>query len=349
MDNERSDFEIDYCESIAKNIDKIIKDKGVTQNDIVEECKKQGVKISQSTISNILQGKTKMSIISLLRVCQGLGVTIGDVLPKEERGDSVESPIKNKESEELLEKAYRGYLGEFHVYFFPTISGEHGLLHGVLNLQKKDDSDHGKARMVLYTNKKVKKDGDFIEVTREYRGDFRISLPMRSGYCTLKCEHTDESCFFVFHHFHIFDNLLKCKIAAAATTSAGSNKRPTIHRMFICRKEIENEADLKCIQGQLKLNESEILIKKSAYDNMIKAEEISPEFIKLFEALSREERYYTVSEASLINSEVNSGEFSRDISVLRDYSAAPKYNKVSMKSDEFIYQYYMKYIDKDEG
>lgn len=348
MDNERSEFEINYCKEIAANIGKIIREKGITQNEVVEACKKQGMKISQSTISNILQGKTMMSIVSLLRICHGLGVTIEEVLPKGKKDEEVNYSINSKESDYLLEKAYRGYLGMFHVYFFPTISGEHGLLHGILNLEKKEDADHGIAKMVLFTNKKVKKDGELVEVKREYCGDFRISLPMRSGYCTLRCEHTDESCFFVFHHFHIFDNFLKCKIAAAATTSAGSNKRPTIHRMFMCRKAIENESDLKCIQGQLKLNESEILIKKNTYEHMIKMEDISSEFRKLFEELSREEKYYSVSEASLINSEVEAGEFARDISILRDYSVAPKYNKVSMKTDELVYQYYMKYIHKDE-
>ena len=52
------------------------------------------------------------------------------------------------------------------------------------------------------------------------------------------------------------------------------------------------------------------------------------------------EQYYSVTEAKLINCNIIEKEFAQAISLLRDYSAAPKYNKVSMKTDEFVFEYY---------
>ena len=41
-----------------------------------------------------------------------------------------------------------------------------------------------------------------------------------------------------------------------------------------------------------------------------------------------------------LTEEMEKHEFARTISLLRDYSVAPKYNKVSIKTDEFVFNNY---------
>ena len=101
-----------------------------------------------------------------------------------------------------------------------------------------------------------------------------------------------------------------------------------------------SEENQKYIRGQLRLNESEILIAKEQYERLIREENIPKEFCDTFEKESKVEQYYSVTEAKLVNCNIIEKEFARAISLLRDYSTAPKYNKVSMKTDEFVFEYY---------
>lgn len=201
-----------------------------------------------------------------------------------------------------------------------------------------------KTTLKLFTGDKKKVDGKDQEVVKEYSGEFVISIPMQSCYCFLKNAQMDEQCFFVFHHWHIFNNDLLCRVAAAATTSAGGNRRPTIHRIYMCRDKLSID-EQKYIRGQLRLNDSEILVSKKRYKQMISEQNIPEEFCRIFEQEAKIEEYYSVAEAKLINCEIVDKEFAKVISLLRDYSVAPKYNKVSMKTDEFVYENYKKQND----
>ena len=195
--------------------------------------------------------------------------------------------------------------------------------------------------MILYTGDKKVVKGKKEEIVKEYEGEFVISIPMQSGYCMLRNSKIDELCFFVIHHWHIFNNDLLCRIAAVATTSAGANRRPTIHRLYMCRDELSVE-NQKYIRGQLRLNESEILIAKGKYEQLLSKENIPAQFQEIFKKEAKLEQYYTVTEAKLTNCDILDKDFAQAISLVRDYSVAPRYNKVSMKTDEFVYDYYQK-------
>ncbi len=331
-------FGKNYCDKVSENISNIMKMNNLKQGDVVELCKKAGVSISQSTLSNIKRGDTKISLTSIVNICKGLNISIYDVLPEISEKDIHREGKKINGASDI---AYKGYLGKYHVYFFPTISNKEELLHGDLEIYPPSEEKICKAKMILYTGDKKIVNGKTEEIVKEYEGEFVISVPMQSGYCMLRNSKIDELCFFVFHHWHIFNNDLLCRIAAVATTSAGANRRPTIHRLYMCRDELSAE-NQKYIRGQLRLNESEILIAKEKYAQLLSKENIPLEFQEIFEKEAKLEQYYSVTEAKLINCNILDKDFAQAISLLRDYSAAPKYNKVSMKTDEFVYDYYQK-------
>lgn len=333
-------FSKEYCIRICKNISKIVKQKALTQTDVVNLCKKKGLKISQSTISNIIsEHNNDMKISSILDLCRGLEVSIYEVLPDVYENEESTEDLHNSKEKKDIQRIYNGYSGDYHVYFFPTISNKNKLLYGELKIGDVTDRGICEASLKLHTDEAKKIRGKDEEILKLYRGEFVISVPMQSGYCLLKNEQSDEQCFFIFHHFFIFNNELKCRVAAAVTTSAGSNRRPTIHRIYLCRDKLSEKGE-KFIRGQLRLNESEIIIAKKRYEKFLEDENIPIEFSKVFEKEAKLDTYYTVAESNLTNEEMEKHEFARIISLLRDYSVAPKYNKVSMKTDEFVFDNY---------
>ena len=326
-------------DNIKTIIKRIMKEDDVTQAAIAERCKSFGGSISQGTISNLMRGEAKdIKLSSLISLCKGLGVSFEDITIGSQMGKEGE----NREDKHIVidKKIYQGYPGTYHTYFFPTISNKEELLRGELEIGELAENGSCSAYMKLYTGDiRTEKSGKNEEIIKEYKGEFFISIPMQSGYCFLKNDQSDECCFLIFHHFYLLNNNLKCRVAVAATTSAGGNRRPTIHRIYLSRDRLNAQGE-KFIRGQLRLNESEILITKRAYAELLKKEEIPEEFTEIFEQEAKIESYYTVVEARLTNCEISKEEFARVISLLRDYSVSPKYNKVSMKTDEFVFENY---------
>jgi len=347
--DKKEDYGKDYCIMVGTRIYEIMKKRNLTQNDVVALCKQAGAPISQGTISNIKKGGT--SISSIANICKGLDINISEILPKIEGKNDNNTIINRQDEKKTITKvdlssdiAYRGYLGDYHVYFFSTISNKCNLLHGTLKIFQSEEENICKVTMKLYTGDKKIVNGKTEEVVKEYEGEFIISLPMQSGYCILRNSLIDEQCFFVFHHWHILNNELQCRMAVAATASAGGNRRPTIHRLYMSRNELSVE-NQKYIRGQLRLNNSEILISKASYAKLLEEENIPKEFKIIFEEEAKLEPYYSVTESKLINCDILEKDFAQAISLLRDYSTASKYNKVSMKTDEFIFDYYQTETD----
>lgn len=346
MDKKEENYGREYSIRVGEKIREIMDGRKLKQKDVEVLCKKAGAPVSQGTISNILKGATSASISSVANICKGLGVGFFDVLPEIEL-DNMSISSREESDKKQIRKvidvesdiAYKGYLGDYHVYFFPTISNKKDLLHGTLRIYPSEGKTSCKASMKLFTGDKKIVGEKTEEVVKEYEGEFIISLPMQSGYCLLKNLQIDEQCFFVFHHWHILNNELLCRMAAAATTSAGGNRRPTIHRLYMCRDELSTE-NQKYIRGQLRLNDSEILISKNNYMRLLSEENVPEEFKQVFEEEAKLESYYSVTESKLTNCNLMENDFAQAISLLRDYSVAPKYNKVSMKTDEYIFDYY---------
>lgn len=332
------DYEKEFNDKLKDNIQAKIRQMNLKQNDIVEKCRNAGVTISQGTISNISKKEKSISLSTVVGLCKGLGISIYEILPDISFQNTDTTYSIKRSTYTTNNNAYKGYIGSYHVYFFPTISNKEELLHGELVILPPSDEKICKASMLLHTGDKRNINGKVVEITKEYVGEFTISIPMQSGYCILKNSQMDEQCFFVFHHWHIYSNDLLCRMAVAATTSAGSNRRPTIHRLYMCREQLSKE-NQKYIRGQLRLNESEILIAKEQYEKLKADGNIPREFCNIFEEEAKLEQYYSVTETKLVNCNILEKEFAQAISLLRDYSTAPKYNKVSMKTDEFVFEY----------
>lgn len=163
---------------------------------------------------------------------------------------------------------------------------------------------------------------------------------MGSCYCLLENEQIGELCFIVFRYLYLNNEKLKCRVGVVATASAGDNRRPTMHRMLICRGGISDEK-LEILKAQLLLNTSDILISKKNLERL-RSQEGMPfpkEVAELFDTAIHAEEYYRLSEFQIKSLDLDLEDRLRAICLLRNMSTAPKYNKVGSKTDELVFDY----------
>ena len=92
------------------------------------------------------------------------------------------------------------------------------------------------------------------------------------------------------------------------------------------------------IQGQLLLNNSDILISERNLEQFKKDPRIPKHFLPLLNGALQNETYYSITEAKLTESNFSEEDLVKLISLLRMYSEAPKYNKISRKTDDALYE-----------
>ena len=121
-----------------------------------------------------------------------------------------------------------------------------------------------------------------------------------------------------------------------------------MHRMVISKYpfDISKEGDdLHFLKGQLKLNSSRIIISKEKFDKLLDNSDIKSNeelfgFFKEFEErVTPPKEYYEIDEAQLLGLDTPVMTKIMGISLLREASVTKKYNKISTKTDEFLFTY----------
>lgn len=343
-----------YVDAVINRINSTMKEKKITYASLAEKTD-----LNTSTISKILNKKMKLNLEHLFIICKALKINPSKILilPEEyedeftnESGLFRDKVFKNNDTLIRNPKhfAFKGYVDQtFFVYFYSTISSETSLINGELKFEVSEAENYCKATFKLKTGKKDFEDNDIYKM---YTGELLISLSMGCCYCILMNSITGEFCFLNFRHLFLFHQNLICRVAAALTTSSGESKLPTIHRALISYRELhftdDNDSDLDFIQGQLRLNNSGIVIQKEKfekeYNELCKKVSISENVNQLITTvLSKEYIHdcYMIDEARVRGENYSDAEKIKAINILRDLSMSPKYNKISPKTDEFFFKH----------
>lgn len=345
--NDSDIFADQYCLQVINSIKEIMNKKNISQGQLATNSG-----IGQSTISKFLSGDTKMSLIHIAKICKALKVCPEEILALDPSSGEISSDERSQPEETSFfiknpdHLAYKGYKNSYHVYFNSTVSSETELRHGILYLDSSDANTSCLASLKLYTGQ-ISETGE--QIVKYYTGQMYISLSMASCYCILFSKDIGELCFFVFHHMFLLNANLVCRMACAVTTSSGENRRPTMHRLLISRLKLDIDdhsgKDFNFIKSQLKLNNSDIILSKTAYEELLKKEEetISSEemqqLILEFERNRHIEEFYTIDEGKIRSLKAEKQKKIELISLLREYSISDKYNKISTKTDEYIFEY----------
>lgn len=348
----------DFGQMVINRILAVTEQKGLKQLDLAARSD-----IGQSSLSKILKGEMRITLQHIFKICKALDITPETLLSVNNEYAGISSSSSTSEykpyyesgmiSEQYLNEqvfirdknhpAFNGYKDKkFKIYLYSTITSESFLLDGELSFDTKNSS-FCKANMVLNTGK-VDPEGNPIK--KYYSGELIISLTMGACYCLLTNTDIGEICLINFKHMYLFNRDLECRIGTISSSSSGGNRLPVIQRILISKNPLHvsgnNTRDLEFVQGQLRLNNSKILISKNNLESLQKkyADNCDlSEFFENFKELTPSEEYYLLDEANMKNISITSDIKTEGLGILRNMSSALRYNKVSTKTDEFTFDY----------
>lgn len=174
-------------------------------------------------------------------------------MANEQKTENVVDVVRVEEFGQLLTKpqhsVFKGYIGNYHCYFYSTDSKNPKIVRGILTISTNGTASCA-AEIILYEGKRP---------IKQYSGQFFLNQYYQMWYCILVGKERQEVCLLTSNHFNstIKENILN--MALVLTTSAGMQKRPTMHRMLISRAKLKKDT-LLLIQSQLMLNTDVITI-----------------------------------------------------------------------------------------
>ena len=340
----------EFNQLIGKRISKILEELHFSQAKLLLTCETQGYHINQSTLSKLISGSS-IQLLHLAQICEVLKLNPAEILslnPDEtihchyERSASIE---QSQIISDARNSAFRGYKGIYQIYFYTT-KNENIIHHGTFEL-KEDPVSH--RCIVNFCFKTGEKDESGKDIEKKYSGNAHYSIPMQTIYCELFSSEIGEISYLLFHyHFLAYQNL-ECRLASAITVSSGGKRLPTMHRFLLTKKELSND-DLDYLCGELKLNSSEILITEIAYREFLRDPKLPPKFFEYFGNKETQAEqfissvakipYYSFNESLISDSFLPPLDKIKIICLLRKYSSAARYNKISEKAEEIVYNYF---------
>jgi hypothetical protein len=348
--NNDNDTISNYYASISKRLKAVMKQRDITQEFLVKKCTENlNIPFGQSTASKIInyKGKGHLSLVYVVAICQIMGLDMNEYLAIKgvdysdfitDNADISEySHTEVGRSETLISKpdhsAFNGYVGyEFDLFFLPTISSEHGLIEGTLSLFNKDNNYCGTHLSIpIKTGRK----------TKEYYGKMLISLQQQACYINLVSDRLGELCSIYFRHRFFSDSSLKVRLATAITISAGDSKRPTMHRVAVCEKNIVKTKEQRdFLESQLLLNDSQIVIAEEDFEYLSAS---SPDLYAAIKNLARPKdgkKYYVFEESDIQKMpDTSFSAIMEIIGQLRRKAGYKKYNKIGAKPDETLFKF----------
>lgn len=293
---------------------------------------------SQATISNIISGKTSVSMKTVFEVMQVLNldplVELEYCSRRTEQSEvSLQNPITNlltSNSQQLIYDpnhiAFHGQLGHYYTYFHSTNPNSSRLIRGDLTMY--EEQQLCRVKMQINAGDTSSPADKEIKI---YTGYAFISLIQKAVYVLLTNEFIGEMSFLIFPYQQILTKgrRIECTMAMALTVSSGVDSRlPTAHRIFLSRKLLDSDSE-KLIMAQLLMNKSMIRISESQYREMLLKEHMNRDFINYFQHHMSKTTYYEIDEDIFKQFIRKIPETYQDICMLREYSTAPKNMKIS--------------------
>lgn len=278
-----------------------------------------GKNIKQEVISHLEHGKdvflTKEEIVGLQKICvipENIAESYIKLVELKYSSKIKENLVNIREHEYLLTKykhsEVKFYEGDYHCYFHSTDSDDHKIVEGIMNISPFQTPNICEAKFVIYENG---------EAIKKYAGQFFLNTLYDMTYCILICEEKQETSFLISNHFNASKgkhNLFN--LALVLTTSAGSQKLPTMHRMIISRKKLSQDT-LEVLHSQLRLNTDAIYISETKLKEMElyykekacsstdkKYKQVCKYILKTIEFIrnsNTKETYYSIEEPTIYN------------------------------------------------
>lgn len=335
-------------ERIHRNIEFLIaKDGNYNQADFLRFCKETyDVEIHQSNLSTLLNNNKdgNIHVLVLYLFSQYFDIDmkrlIEEDLTLDEQNENLES-MKNSLPQNnirfnITDDIRNFYCGNYFCYFYPTKSDEDKIISGKVKIKEDTKEQSCRVSIEIDTNQMI--DGTKIPYIKRYDGILFYSNNLKICYCIVQNEELGECNFIAFRYHKLNNTKYRGGMAAVLTTSAGSDNVPTMHRMVISRREL-NDNKLEYIKGNLLLNYSDIIVEEKAFEKIIQTLDIDKGVKERLRQSADKKTYYQISERvlrSIRRESLKDLEPVELVARLRAVSTALRYNKVSKKLDENI-------------
>ena len=222
----------EYVRAIISYIKNYMEANKITQPKLVSLCKEKNAEVSQGTISNVFNKKpSAIRLSTLINICDGLGIDLSSLMKNIELSQKLPDSSSNLMIYDTSDPSYRGYFKKYFIYFLSTDEKNNGVLvHGELDFKKRNSPSPCEATLELYTGEP---DPDTNKPrTKSYTGDMVIS---RVGciYCNLLSYEYGDIWTLAFNHIQLNINSFIGAIGCGITSSSGSMRFPTIHKVFL--------------------------------------------------------------------------------------------------------------------
>lgn len=342
----------DYVKAASESINAAMIKKGYTSKTIIPVYKETfNRSISAATLSNLLNGHENVSLTVYANLAQLLEIDLFQILSGvykeqniiEEDDEFTNIFVRNIFNErhtfiiDAEDPVFDGYEGTYNTYFYQTISGKEELLHGILTFDKSKNGFFN-VHFSLYS-------GDYDEqgnnITKNYEGYLVYSIKTQVVSCLLLSAKVGEICLINFRYIPINHNKLVCRMALAITSSAGTPRLPTVHRLYFTRMELSEE-ELTKLRGQLLMNSSSIIVSRENLKNFIKETKLPVFFRNTLENILEQENYIKINETALFENATShpTTEEIEALFQLRNISEEVRYNKISSRTDEYTFKLY---------
>lgn len=335
----------EYLKRVCRRLKEAIGLMGITQADVIAKCDNNGFKISKPMLSKMLKDASGATMMNIAQIAEALGLNLNELCST--RGD-VTITIPNSRQETLITNAndhcFDRYKGLYYIRMFRTVSYEGDMIGGTLRIEELPGSLDMGVRICIEVNQNYTLNST---IKKDYIGTVKYSSKMHVLYISATSDELGEDVYLIFPYLTLSKEDLFCRLGLALVCSAGANKVPTAERVLITKRELTDE-EIRYIDGQLLLNNSEIKISKEQFSQLrdgYRGEDKLPDaFKRLFIDDSGElkgavtKSFYCINEATIRNSDMNFVDQMKSVCLLRKYSDAPRYTKVSTKANELIYR-----------
>ncbi len=271
----------DISKEIVQRIRDILDEKALSQTDLAARCIEAGYSVSQPEISKIMSLKVKPTLYFLLALSAVCNVSLDYLAGNGKRQAVLPIDDNSFAIDPIRDDAFKNIIGKYWAYFESTDTFyENKLLEGEMTFS----ASRGMCEAVFLLHTGESKDG--TEVIKRYDGQLVISAKMRAMYCILYNVRIGEICFLVFRFRNFAVKEMLCRMGLVVTVSAGEQKQPVSHKLFMSRERLKGETWNE-ILSYLRFSQEDFTIGEEELDEII-AE--YPEYASLFFGLKQTAR-----------------------------------------------------------
>ncbi len=267
--------------SIIEMIQKETERRNISQEALANLCSEKAIKsgekgVSQSTISNMFRKPSSVTVSTLLKVCNGLDLSLFAIFRA--LNNSLSSSTNSNLIYDIHSSAFNGYLFDMYIYFLETNSTQsERLVCGKLQLGDFYHTNECVARLKIATSQKSAPKESPTKEIKEYEGNVSI-YQNHSMYLHLVSNQYGDVWSLIFNHKNLNQQNLVCSFGCGVTLSSGKDTRfPTIHFVCLSNQKLSTENE-EVIRNRLRIHNKQIVLTEDRLNDFLTNEHLDATF-----------------------------------------------------------------------